>query len=114
MTRPTLDAARAAGDQGVVPRTIAGLDSVEWELRNAGGSFQLYGTWFVDDEIGFAVGTNGGAGAVVRSDDGGVTYLPQTANTQFRLNAVHFVDKFRGWAVGNNGAIVHTGSGGVP
>jgi photosystem II stability/assembly factor-like uncharacterized protein len=114
VSRPTITSARAAGDQGVVPRTVAGTDSVQWELRNAGASFQLFGAFHVDTTLGFVVGVNAGVGAVLRTEDGGVTYTPQTANTQFRLNDVWFVDGLRGWAVGNNGSIVHTGTGGAP
>lgn len=114
VTRPSITAARAAGDQGVVPRAVVGPDSVTWELQNAGASFQLFGAWSVDTSLSFAVGTNGGAGAVLRSDDGGANYTVQLANNPFRLNAVHFIDSRRGWAVGQAGTIVHTGSGGLP
>jgi photosystem II stability/assembly factor-like uncharacterized protein len=101
----------AAGMQGVTPRTVAGPDSTEWELRNTGAANQLEGIHFPTDAIGFAVGWNG-VGLVLRSTNSGQTWSAQTANTQFRLNDVFFVDANRGWAVGANGTILHTGSGG--
>jgi photosystem II stability/assembly factor-like uncharacterized protein len=102
-----------AGDQGVVPRTRAFVDSTAWELENAGASNQLEGVCFPNDLIGYVVGYRD-VGAVLRTDDGGTTWQTQIANTQFRLNAVFFVDDRRGWAVGDNGTIIHTGTGGLP
>lgn len=102
----------AAGLLGVAPRTAAGPDSTEWVLGNAGASEQLHGVCFPSDLIGYVVGTDG-VGAVLRTDDGGLTWEAQTPNTQFRLNDVFFIDPIRGWAVGNNGAIVHTANGGL-
>jgi photosystem II stability/assembly factor-like uncharacterized protein len=102
----------AAGLVGAVPRTITGPDSTTWILGSAGASEQLYGVCFPDDLIGYVVGTDG-AGAVLRTDDGGLTWQTQAANTQFRLNDVFFIDAQRGWAVGNNGTIIHTARGGL-
>lgn len=102
----------AAGLVGVVPRTASGPDSTTWLLANAGASEQLYGVCFPTDMIGYAVGSDG-AGAALRTDDGGASWQTQTPNTQFRLNDVYFIDAQRGWAVGNNGAIVHTATGGL-
>jgi photosystem II stability/assembly factor-like uncharacterized protein len=110
--RRSESAAWAAGLLGVVPRTFAGVDSTAWTLANAGASEQLYGVCFPTDAIGYVAGSDG-AGALLRSDDGGMTWQTQTANTQFRLNDVFFIDAQRGWAVGNSGAIVHTATGGL-
>jgi photosystem II stability/assembly factor-like uncharacterized protein len=101
----------AVGAQGTVVRTIAGVDSTAWELRNAGASNALEAVTFIDDLRGWAVGTNG-TGIVLVTADGGVSWSPQTAPAANPLRAVFFVDALRGWAVGNNGRILHTGTGG--
>jgi photosystem II stability/assembly factor-like uncharacterized protein len=106
-------AAWAVGSQGVAPRTIAGADSTIWELRNAGQSRQLYGICYPTDQIGFAVGYDATlGGAVLRTDDGGLTWQAQPSRTAFRLNDVFFVDELHGWAVGDGGVILHTARGG--
>ncbi len=110
--RRSAAASWAAGAQGVVPRTVVTPDSVAWELRNAGASNQLEGVHYPTDQIGYAVGYNG-AGAVLRTDDGGITWQSQASHSSRRLNAVFFVDALRGWAVGDGGVIIHTARGGL-
>lgn len=108
-------AAWTAGAAGSVPRTVAGVDSTEWELRNAGAANDLYGVCYPGDLIGYAVGVSGaGVGIVLRTDDGGVSWQTQAPGTSFRLKDVFFVDAMNGWAVGRNGTIVHTSTGGLP
>jgi photosystem II stability/assembly factor-like uncharacterized protein len=109
--RRTAEQAVAVGAQGVVARTVVTPDSVAWTLGNAGSSRQLEGVCFPTSQTGYAVGYDGG-GLVLRSDDGGASWHPQTSASQFRLRAVFFVDERRGWAVGENGTIRHTASGG--
>jgi len=105
----------AAGQAGVVPRTIVGVDSTNWELDNAGASNDLNGVCYPADMIGYAVGVNsGGSAMVLRTDDGGVSWQTQTPGTSFRLKDVFFVDPLNGWAVGRNGTILHTSTGGLP
>lgn len=103
----------AVGTQGVSPRTIAGPDSTIWELHNAGASRQLQGVHYPTDLIGYAVGYDASlGGAVLRTDDGGLSWEAQASRTGFRLNDVFFVDALRGWAVGEGGVILHTARGG--
>jgi photosystem II stability/assembly factor-like uncharacterized protein len=103
----------AVGLQGVVLRTAATPDSVAWSLGNVGSFYQCAGVCFPLAATGYAVGWNGAAGFVLRSDDGGATWTPQVATSAFPLRGVFFVDELRGWAVGDNGVIRHTASGGV-
>jgi len=105
----------AVGTLGVAPRTTVTTDSTAWELQNAGATYTLEDVNYPADAIGYTVGLNtGGSGVVLRTDDAGLTWEPQTANTQFRLNSVFFTDPLHGWAVGNSGAIIHTARGGKP
>ena len=102
----------AVGVVGVAPRTWAPpADSIQWKLENAGASFQLAGVCF-GDSVAYAAGSSGGVGALLRSDDFGVTWMPQTPRSQYALNDVFFVDYQHGWAVGNSGVIRHTARGG--
>jgi photosystem II stability/assembly factor-like uncharacterized protein len=98
----------AAGAGGAVPRTVLGL----WAMQTVGASNQLEGVYYPTDLTGYAVGANG-AGLVMRSDDGGVTWQPQTSHTAAGLRDVFFVDALRGWAVGDGGVIIHTSRGGT-
>ena len=102
----------AVGALGVTPRTwVPPADSIQWKLENAGAAFHLSGASF-GDSVAYAVGSNGGTGAALRSDDFGATWIPQTPRSQYALNDVYFVDRQRGWAVGDNGTIRHTARGG--
>lgn len=102
----------AAGDAGVAPRTFVGPDSTAWLLANTGASNQLQAVNFPTTLTGYMVGFNGN-GIVLRSDDGGVNWYGQIANSTQQLNDVYFVDVLRGWAVGQGGRIVHTSRGGL-
>jgi photosystem II stability/assembly factor-like uncharacterized protein len=103
--------ALAVGVQGAAPRTLVSADSTTWILQNAGATYTLQGLSLVDG-VGFAVGTNGLAAVVLRTDDVGATWQLQSPRSQFKLNHVFFVDRLRGWAVGDNGTIRHTARGG--
>jgi photosystem II stability/assembly factor-like uncharacterized protein len=101
----------AGGTAGANPFTTATADSLQWNLGTFGAANQVFGLHMVDDQTGFAVGSNG-QGLVMRTVDGGVLWSPQVSNTAQQLNDVWFVDTLRGWAVGAAGRIVHTSKGG--
>jgi photosystem II stability/assembly factor-like uncharacterized protein len=114
-TQSLFDFAVAVGNQGTVARAVAGADSADWVLApNAGALNSLYDVQLVNGTTGWAVGTNGTAGLILNTVNGGTSWTPQTSNTQFQLNGVYFIDAYRGWAVGNNGALLHTVTGGQP
>jgi photosystem II stability/assembly factor-like uncharacterized protein len=100
---------------GTMLRTTAGPDSALWQTSGL-PNYRFYGVCFPGDQLGYAVGysTQAGAGAVLRSDDGGQTWSTQASNTGRQLNDVFFVDALHGWAVGEAGAIIHTARGGLP
>ena len=101
----------AGGTSGAYAFTGATPDSLQWNLGSFGASNQVFGVQFVDDQTGFAVGSNG-TGLVLRTVDGGLVWSPQVSNSAQALNDVYFVDTLRGWAVGAAGRIVHTSKGG--
>jgi len=104
--------ALAVGAGGVVLRSSATQDSLQWAVGNAGAFFTLLGVAFPTSTLAYASGSNAGVGAILRSDDGGANWHTQTVSSQFRLNRVTFVDALRGWAVGDAGTIRHTARGG--
>jgi len=115
VSRTEVDSAIAVGAVGTVLRTESTPDSVAWALvvPSAGAVNQLNGVHAPGPNLVFAVGYNAGVGgAVLRSDDRGLTWESQASRTPARLNDVFFVDTQRGWAVGDGGVIIHTARGG--
>ncbi|MGI9648403.1 MAG: YCF48-related protein, partial [Acidimicrobiia bacterium] len=64
---------------------------------------------FVDNEIGFVVGTGG---AAARTTDGGESWSAMTTGTSRNLHSVSFVDSLVGFAVGANDSIIKSVNGG--
>ncbi|MFW9928613.1 MAG: YCF48-related protein, partial [Candidatus Thorarchaeota archaeon] len=86
--------------------------TAQWEQQTAPEFIltdDFYSIAKVDNNIFCAVGQNG---IIIKSTDGGNTWLPRASNTHEDLNNVFFVDENNGWAVGNNGALIKTGNGG--
>ena len=69
----------------------------------------LSGVSFTDANTGTAVGGNG---AILRTTDGGITWVSQTSGTTENLNGVSFTDANTGTVVGSGGAILRTTDGG--
>lgn len=63
----------------------------------------------IDCRQGWIVGDHG---AILHTEDGGVTWVAQPSGTTERLNAVQFISTHQGWAVGNRGVILKTIDGG--
>ncbi|MBN2599074.1 MAG: hypothetical protein JXA75_00935, partial [Candidatus Thermoplasmatota archaeon] len=53
-------------------------------------------------------------GLILRTEDGGSTWVPQESGTSSDLYAVQLIDSNIGYAVGENGVILHTSTGGYP
>ena len=70
----------------------------------------LYGVSFTDPTTGTAVGGNG---TILRTTDGGATWIEQASGINDDLFAVSFADAGAGTAAGDNGTILHTTNGGT-
>jgi photosystem II stability/assembly factor-like uncharacterized protein len=103
----------------VILRTTDG--GVAWttqkKVTRAGGGFN--GIFFTDANTGTAVGYPGYCSSwsevdnILRTTDGGATWVPQSSGTTMPLRGVCFVDANTGTVVGDSGTILHTTNGGV-
>lgn len=71
--------------------------------------YALYGVHFVNSTTGWAVGS---AGGVIKTTDGGETWINQQTPAVGPLTDVAFADTLNGWVVGYDGAIFRTRDGG--
>jgi photosystem II stability/assembly factor-like uncharacterized protein len=78
-------------------------------------SYNLEDVTFIDADTGWAVGDvhwdqvqRREVGTIIKTIDGGVTWMPQIVGVDEFFNAVEFIDANTGWVVGENGSIVHT------
>lgn len=74
------------------------------------GSESLYDASFTDANTGTVVG---GGGTILRTTDGGTTWVRQKSGTANRLTGVSFTDASTGTVVGEEGTILRTTDGGA-
>ncbi len=91
---------------------LAGPASAQWtvEYQPGGNHDAHYGITFTSASIGYIVG---GGGLILKSTDGGVTWVQQTSNTTSTLYGVFFKSDTEGWACGAGGTLVSTTDGGA-
>jgi len=92
----------AVADSGVVFRTVDGGNYWSRSVI-AGEEDNLKDIYFVNENVGYIVGTNG---RIFKTSDGGNTWLPEIAITINNLNAVFFLSENLGWVVGDFGTIL--------
>ncbi|MFA7418470.1 MAG: YCF48-related protein [Melioribacteraceae bacterium] len=90
-------------------------DGKSWEiiiakdLNTLSGGKQLQSIFFIDKLRGWAITLQGG---IIKSVDGGNTWVLLKDIKHFGLQAVHFADENNGWICGDLGYILHTTNGG--
>jgi photosystem II stability/assembly factor-like uncharacterized protein len=72
--------------------------------------YNFYNIMFINKNIGWV---NGQWGMIMKTTDGGATWVAQTTNFMETVYSVYFVDENNGWASGNYASILHTTSGGI-
>jgi photosystem II stability/assembly factor-like uncharacterized protein len=82
----------------------------KWVKQASGTKFNLHSVFFLDQNMGWAVGDSG---AVLKTTDSGISWKKQNSSVADNLNSVYFLDINTGWAVGDNGAIIKTTNGGL-
>jgi photosystem II stability/assembly factor-like uncharacterized protein len=82
-------------------------------------SYYLRDVDFIRDDVGWAVGqphwdaaAKDHKGTILKTGDGGRSWVALWNIPSVALNAVDFVDDDKGWAVGAGGAVLHTYNGG--
>lgn len=82
-----------------------------WVVQSTSTTANLRGVYPVNDNLVYAVGD---AGTVLRTVDGGATWVNKTgvSGTTQDLKSVHFLDAATGFAVGSNGTIISTSDSG--
>ena len=83
---------------------------VTWSWTVFSSAAYLYGTFFTDNNTGWAVGDGG---TILKTTNGGTTWSAQTSNSTARLRSLHFFDSQRGIVVGASGTIRRTTDGGT-
>ncbi|HOZ06821.1 MAG TPA: YCF48-related protein [candidate division Zixibacteria bacterium] len=82
-----------------------------WTLVSPTTEGNLYrGACFVDATTGWLVGVDG---RIVKTTDGGTTWIEQASQTNRTLRAVDFVSRQDGWVVGDDGRVRRTEDGGT-
>ncbi len=90
---------------------IAGPASAQWTVEyQPGNETGHYGITFPSASIGYVVGSSG---LILKSTDGGNTWVQQTSNTTSTLYGVFFKSDTEGWACGAGGTLVSTTDGGT-
>ena len=83
----------------------------QWLSKNSlleGSS--LYSVFFIDKNMGWSVGDSG---TILKSTDGGLTWIFQNSNTTADLRSVYFFNQNKGWVAGIGGIVLKTTDGGV-
>ncbi len=90
-----------------------------WYQLNSGVTGPLYSVHFPEGtQVGYVVGADmdslgGEVGLVIKTTDGGSTWVRQPSGMARPLNSVYFKDNDTGFAVGSAGAAVQTFDGGA-
>jgi len=110
LSQSTVVAVGGDTDGPVIVRSTDG--GATWTENDTPPSGVLYGLFFLDAKVGWAVGQ---FGSVIKTTDGGKTWVAQTSgvDSNFALSGVSFADANNGWVVGDGANVIHTTNGGV-
>ncbi len=82
-----------------------------WTQLTSGTTANLNAVHFPEGtQVGYAVGF---AGTILKTTDGGSSWVAESSHTGNALNSVYFKDNNTGFAVGSRGAVVSTTDGGT-
>jgi photosystem II stability/assembly factor-like uncharacterized protein len=94
---------------------LVSMAFADWEQLNSGTLADLYVVHFLEGtQVGYAFGAEPtGGGAVVKTTDGGNTWVLQSSGMVPVLKSVYFKDNNNGYAVGDAGTALRTTDGGA-
>ena len=101
----------AVGNQGAIYATRDG--GAAWARQTSPTRSNLYGVFFLNENLGWAVGGTSESAVILQTTDGGATWRRQLAPADGALRCVFFVNAQQGYAVGNGGIILATRNGGA-
>lgn len=73
--------------------------SAQWLQQNISTNANLNGVFFVDNDNGWVVGSDG---VILHTSDGGETWYPQSSGTDMTLESVYFMDQDHGCIAGGS------------
>lgn len=78
-------------------------------------NYAVTSVYFPDQNTGYAAGytPNNGQGVILKTTDGGLTWVNDSSGTWNGLTSVFFTDSTTGYVVGNGGTILKMGNGGT-
>lgn len=82
----------------------------QWATLNTGTSKSLNDIYFVNSNIGYAVGDSG---VIIKTTNGGVNWIIQNSNVLAKLSSVFFTDTVTGYIVGDSAVLLKTINGGL-
>ena len=85
------------GEFGTVLHTTDG--GVNWYFQASSTTKSLRSVFFIEDDMGWAVGDEG---EIIAKTSSSVPWASQSSGTANDLYSVYFVNHSLGWAVGNN------------
>ncbi|MCH8300131.1 MAG: T9SS type A sorting domain-containing protein [Candidatus Marinimicrobia bacterium] len=98
------------GEIGTILHTADG-GSV-WEIQTSDLTDRVASVFFIDDQVGWAVGGGPNISGIVGTSDGGATWVSQITFTG-DLYSVRFLNANEGWAAGTGGLMLHTTDAGA-
>ncbi len=102
----------AVGETGSILKTSNAGNT--WENKNVSGKLSFMETFFVNVNIGYAVGVDlDFKDAIIKTTDGGNTWINQSIGYNAKLTSVYFLNQDTGFAVGYFGTILKTLNGGL-
>ena len=114
---PNIGEGVAVGENGrVVRSTDQGNTWIASNLPAPAANRNFNGVFFASVNTVYAVGGNASADSIqtiIKSTDGGVTWVVQLDTLSPWLHAVYFTDANHGYAVGDGGVVLKTADGGV-
>lgn len=108
-----------SGTNGTTPSVMKILKTANggtlWtEITNGVTDGVLKSVYFATSTTGYAVGIrNNGNSAILKTTDGGTTWIASTIPTAQYLRSVYFIDANTGFCTGDGGVIFRTTNGGI-
>lgn len=89
---------------------ISQTSAQEWKLQTSPTTKALFDVFFINKMYGWVAGQDG---IVLRTSNGGSTWIEEKSNTTVFLRSIFFTDSLNGYAVGYSGVIIKSTDGGL-